>query len=322
LIEPLKSLLNLNEAPKQTKRKPLVIAAIPAFNVERTIAKIVLTAQKHADVVLVCDDGSTDMTADIAKRLGADVISHKQNMGYGAAIKTLFTTARELKADVLVTLDGDGQHDPNEIPKLIKPVLDDAADIVLGSRFLASNHEQNGVPRYRSLGIKLISRLTGAAANHEFKDAQCGFRVYGRKALGGINLVENGMGSSVEVLMKARSQNLRVLEVEAECKYDDLDQTSTRHPIGHGASVIMSIIQLVVEEKPLTLLGIPGLFFLFAGLGFGAWMLQLYIEQQQIVTNVALASIAFILIGMFTLFTAITLYGITRQAKKQQNGHS
>lgn len=300
--------------------RSLVVAAIPAFNVERTIAKMVLETQKYVDVVLVCDDGSTDMTAEIAKQLGADVIKHEKNMGYGATIKTLFTTARELNADVLITLDGDGQHDPREIPKLINPILENETDIVLGSRFLSENKKDNNVPRYRSLGIKIISKLTGVVTNQNFKDAQCGFRVYGRKALGGLNLVENGMGSSVEILMKAKNQDLRVMEVSAECKYDELEQTSTHNPIEHGASVVMSIIQLVVEEKPLTLLGLPGLIFLFAGIGFGTWMLKLFIEEQQIVTNIALASLAFILIGMFTLFTAITLYAISRHTQKNGNG--
>jgi len=299
--------------------RPLVVAAIPAFNVERTIAKMVLETQKYVDVVLVCDDGSTDMTAEIAKRLGADVIKHEKNMGYGAAIKTLFTTARELNADVLVTLDGDGQHNPQEIPKLIRPVLENEADIVLGSRFLDADKKTNGVPRYRCLGIKLISKLTGAAVSHKFNDAQCGFRVYGRKALAGLNLVENGMGSSVEVLMKAKNQGLKVVEVSAECKYEELERTSTQNPLEHGTSVLMSIIRLVVEEKPLMLLGLPGMIFLLAGMSFGIWMLKIFAEEQQIVTNIALAAMGFVLIGMFTIFTAITLYAVSRQAQK--NGH-
>ena len=299
------------------KPKPLIVAAIPAFNEERTIAKLVLEAQKHVDVVLVCDDGSTDCTAEIAERMGADVIRHEKNLGYGAAIKTLFTMARELSADVLVTFDGDGQHDPREIPRLIEPVLENKADIVLGSRFLGD--KENGVPRYRGWGIKLISRLTGVASNHKFNDAQCGFRVYGRKALFGIGLVENGMGASVEVLMKAKKNSLTVVEVPAEVKYKELERSSTQNALGHGASVLMSIIRLIVEEKPLMLLGLPGMIFLFAGTGFGVWMLKLFVEEQQIMTNVALASMAFILIGMFTVFTAITLYAISRQAQKNGN---
>ena len=131
------------------KPKPLIVAAIPAFNVEKTIARLVLETQKFVDVVLVCDDGSTDCTAEIAERMGADVIRHERNLGYGAAIKTLFSMARELNADVLVTLDGDGQHDPREIPRLIEPVLENNADIVLGSRFLGDKEKDNEVPRYR-----------------------------------------------------------------------------------------------------------------------------------------------------------------------------
>jgi len=301
------------------KPRPLVVAAIPAFNVEKTIARLVLEAQKFVDVVLVCDDGSTDCTAEIAERMGADVIQHEKNFGYGAAIKTLFTTARELNADVLVTLDGDGQHDPREIPRLIEPVLENKADIVLGSRFLGDKEKDNEVPRYRGWGIKLISKLTGVASNHKFNDAQCGFRVYGRKALSGLSVVENGMGASVEVLMKSQKNGLTVVEVPAEVKYKELERSSTQNALGHGASVLMSILRLVVDEKPLMLLGLPGIIFLFAGTGFGIWMLKIFAEEQQISTNIALASMAFILIGMFTIFTAITLYAISRQAQKNGN---
>jgi dolichol-phosphate mannosyltransferase len=168
----------------------------------------------------------------------------------------------------------------------------------------------------------VISKLTGAASNHNFNDAQCGFRVYGRKALNGLNLVENGMGSSVEILVKAKKQGLTVAELPTKCQYNELERTSTQNALGHGARVLMSIIRLVVEEKPLMLLGLPGMIFLFAGTAFGIWMLKIFAEEQQIVTNIALASMAFILIGMFTVFTAITLYAISRQSQKMNNNHN
>jgi len=308
---------HVNDKVGLNKRKPLVVAGIPAFNEERTIAKLVLEAQKYVDVVLVCDDGSTDSTAEIAERMGAEVIRHKQNKGYGASTKSLFIMARELDADVLVTFDGDGQHDPNDIPRLIEPILENRADVVLGSRFL--NGQKNGVPGYRSLGIKIISRMTGTASNHNLHDAQCGFRVYGRKAISELNLLENGMGASVEVVMKAKKQGLTVTEVSTECKYEDLERTSTQNPLRHATSIFMSIFRLIVEERPLLLLGGPGLIFLFSGIAFGIWMLKLFVEEQRIVTNIALASFGFIIIGMFTLFTAITLYAISRQAQKNGN---
>jgi len=313
----LSSLTKVKDQLPSGKPRSLVVAAIPAFNVERTIAKLVLEAQKFVDVVLVCDDGSTDLTAEIAERMGAYVMRHDRNLGYGAALKTLFTTARKLNADVLVTLDGDGQHDPCEIPSLVEPVLENKADIVLGSRFLGS--KESGVPRYRRWGIRLISRLTGAASNHRFLDAQCGFRVYGLKALVGLDLVENGMGSSVEILMKAKKQGLTVAEVSANCRYKELEKTSTQNAFSHGANVLMSIIRLVVEERPLLFLGLPGLLSLLAGTAFGVWMLQIYAVTHQITTNIALAAIAFVLIGMFTIFTAITLYALSRQAQKNDN---
>jgi glycosyltransferase involved in cell wall biosynthesis len=315
----LSSLTKIKNQSPFGKPKPLIAVAIPAFNEEHTIAKLVLEAQKHVDFVLVCDDGSTDSTGEIAERMGADVIRHDRNLGYGAALKTLFSVARELNVDVLVTLDGDGQHDPSEIPLLVEPVLENKADIVLGSRFLAKD---NGVPRYRRWGIQVISRLTGAASNHRFLDAQCGFRVYGRKALNGLDLVENGMGSSVEILMKAKKQGLTVAEVPANCEYKGVERSSTQNALGHGADVLMSIVRLVVEERPLLFLGLPGLLSLLAGTAFGIWMLQIYAVTHQITTNIALAAIAFVLIGMFTIFTAITLYSISRQAQKNgNNGH-
>lgn len=189
--------------------KPLVVVGIPAFNVEKTIAKVVLQARKYVDWVVVCDDGSADMTAEIAEKLGADVVKHEKNLGYGGALKSLFRRAQELGADLMVTLDGDGQHNPAEIPMLVEPVLQGKADVVVGSRFLRDvKGKKNNVPRYRRLGIKAITGLTSAASSLGLTDAQCGFRVYGRKALQGFSLFENGMGVSVEVLMEAKETRL------------------------------------------------------------------------------------------------------------------
>ncbi|MDG6223245.1 MAG: glycosyltransferase [Candidatus Bathyarchaeota archaeon] len=311
------SIKQKSESVFSAEAKALVVAGIPAYNEENTIARLVLEAQKYVDVVLVCDDGSNDCTAEIAERMGADVIQHEKNLGYGAATKSLLTMARELDADVLVTFDGDGQHDPNEIPNLIKPLLEDTADVVLGSRFLEPH--KNGASRYRSLGVKVLTRLTGVASNHKLGDGQCGFRAYGRKAITEINLQENGMGASAELVIKAKKQDLTIVEVSAGCKYDNLGRTSTQNPITHAVSVLMSIIRMIVEERPLTMLGVPGLIFLVTGTGFGAWMLKLFVEENRIVTNIALAAMGFVMIGMFMVFTSITLYALARHTER--NGH-
>ena len=295
--------------------KPLIIAAIPAYNEEKTIAKVVLLAQKYVDKVVVCDDGSTDMTAEIAERLGVEVIRHEKNIGYGAAVQSLFRRARELGANVTITFDGDGQHDPNEIPALTKPILKDDVDVAVGSRFLDKEGRED-VPFYRRVGIKAITKLAGVAINSKMSDAQHGFRAYSRKALEGLKLFENGMGVSVEILMKAKEQGLRVVEVPIGCNYHGLENTSRYGSLRHGTGVVMSIVKLVVEDKPLVFLGVPGLASLLVGVLFGIWMLQIYAIEKRIVTNIALASIAFTIVGLFAVFTAITLYAIARLMQK------
>ena len=292
----------------------MIIAGIPAYNEEKTIAKVILLAQKHVDAVVVCDDGSQDLTADIAQKLGAIVIKHEENMGYGVAIRTLFEKARVLDADMLLTLDADGQHNAREIPKLLQPLLENKADIVIGSRFL---QQDNDMPLYRRFGIKVLTKMTnGSRQKDTLTDGQCGFRAYNRKAMESLVLDEEGMGVSAEVLLKARASGLVVTEVPVEVQYRGLE-TSTHNPLKHGLGVISTIVRMVVEERPLIYLGIPGAALLGLGMFFGLWTLQLYTTHRYIVTNIALAFLTFTMIGIFCVFTAITLYAILRLTKKR-----
>jgi glycosyltransferase involved in cell wall biosynthesis len=292
--------------------KPFVVVGIPAFNEEKAIARVILESQKYADAVVVCDDGSSDLTSEIARRLGADVVRHEQNSGYGAAIKSLFGRARELGADVLVTLDGDGQHNPAEVPAVLKPIAEGVADVVIGSRFIGKRGTSD-MPAYRRLGAKVITKMVNGSAKNGVSDAQSGFRAYSRQAIEHLSVVETGMGASVEILLEASKQDLKIYEVPSTCKYKNGNvNTSTEHPVSHGMGVVMSIIRLIVEEKPLMVLGVPSILFLFAGVSFGVWMLQLYALEHRIVTNIALASLSFLVIGFFMLSTAITLYAISR----------
>jgi len=315
----LANLTSLDAIPSQEisafKERPFIVAAIPAYNEERTIAKLVLQAKKYSDKVVVCDDGSTDSTSEIAAELGADVIRHEKNLGYGAAIRSLFRRARELGADVTVTLDGDGQHEPSEIPLLAEPILRGQADVVIGSRFLGPP-QNGGMPRYRRIGIDVITKLASVASSLRLSDAQSGFRAYGIKALNELVLSEEGMSLSVEVLLETKRHNLEVVEVPSVCNYEDLGRTSTQNPLRHGFGVLASLLRLVVEEKPLALLGVPGTALLLIGIGFGAWMLRIYASEGHVVTNIALASIAFILIGLVAVFASITLYSIGRLMKR------
>ncbi len=296
----------------------LVVAGIPAYNEEKTIARVVLGAQKHAHIVVVCDDGSSDLTGEIAARLGAVVVRHERNSGYGAALQSLFKRARELNADVLVTLDADGQHDPAQIPLLVKPIEEGVAGVVLGSRLKDKNGTID-MPKYRQFGVKVITKLTNGNGKHGVSDAQSGFRAYSKRAMEHLgSMSENGMSASVELLRAINKSGLKVCEVPISCKYAGStgEKTSTKNPLSHGVGLIMSLIKLVVEDRPLPYLGIPGIISLAVGALFGVWMMDLYVASGQIVTNVALASIGFLLLGCFMISTAITLYAITRISNK------
>jgi len=238
----------------QRDKKPFIIVAIPVYNEEETIAKEILKAKKYADKIIICDDGSADSTAEIAKSLGVDVIRHKRNLGYGAAIQSLFKRAKRLDFNILVTLDGDGQHDPDDIPKVIKPIIDDEADIVIGSRFVGNS--LFAMPWYRRVGVKLITNFVNYSTKPSItiEDAQSGFRAYSRKALKTLKLTEKGMSISVEILFEAWRHHLRIKEVPIRCCYGKGIKGSTHNPIMHGINLVIYIVRRIIKDRTLRIL--------------------------------------------------------------------
>ncbi len=172
--------------------KPYVLVCMPAYNEAQRIASVILGAKRYASEVLVYDDGSSDDTASIAKSTGATVIRGSVNKRYGFAIKSLFQLAIQKDADIVVTIDSDGQHNTDDIPSILQAIGGEGFDIVIGSRFLDKASKAK-VPSYRTVGIKTITRATQRASYGTITDAQSGFRGYSRNALSKINLFENGM---------------------------------------------------------------------------------------------------------------------------------
>jgi len=292
-----------------------VVIGLPAYNEEKNIASIIMRLKQVSDAIIVCDDGSSDLTAKIASGLGAITIIHPKNIGYGAAIGSLFTKAREIEADVLVTFDADGQHKIDDINSVLEPILKNEADIVIGSRFL--NNDDN-VPKYRKIGIKTITGLTNVTTGNKITDAQSGFRAYNKNVLQSIILSEHGMGVSTEILVKAARNKFRIIEVPITILYEG--DTSTHNPVSHGASVVFSTIKYVALERPLSFYGIPGFVFLGIGLFFVAWTLQLFAESGEIITNVSLIGIGCTIIGVLLLMTASILHSmvvIIREQRRQ-----
>ena len=210
--------------------KMKITIGIPAYNEEKNIAGIITKLKKYTNDIIVCDDGSNDLTKEIAEGLGATVISHKTNKGYGAAINSLFLKAKELKTEVLVTFDADGQHRIEDIPIVTEPIKNNEAELVIGSRFLDTKSED--MPNYRKVGIKIITKVTNLSIKEKLTDSQSGFRAYSKKSLQEILPADEGMGVSTEILIKASNLELKIAEVPIQVHYGE--DTSTHDPVSHG----------------------------------------------------------------------------------------
>jgi glycosyltransferase involved in cell wall biosynthesis len=297
------------------RTKPFVVVGIPAFNEEQTIDSVIIEARNYADAIIVCDDGSSDATAAIAEQLGALTIRHDRNKGKGWALKSIFEACKKYDPDIIVTLDADGQHDPREIPMLIKPIVDGQTDISIGSRYLVPSVQR--IPRYRKFGLHLINWLNRKAVNSDVRDSQNGFRAYSPKALRVVaSSMSHGYSVESEQIVLAKKDGLKIKEVSVTTKYDGLYKTSKKSPLMHGMGLVGYLLKVMVEERPLLFLGVPGFLSIIVGLFFAAWMFGVFSVDHYIATNLALASIAFSIIGILSVFASITLYSISRVSEK------
>jgi len=289
------------------------LVCIPALNAEKTIGRIVKKSLRYVDEVIVCDDGSSDNTTKVAKENGAQVVVHDKNQGYGAALITLFEHARKKKVDVMITLDADGQHDPDEIDKFLDIIQEEKIDIVIGSRFL--NNKKN-LPRFRKAGIKVITTTLNLGNGMKITDSQSGFRAYSKKALDEINITEKGMAASSEILQKAVNKNLSMSEVSITVLYEG--DTSTQNSLSHGISVLINTIKFISVKHPLTYFGIPGGIIFILGILVGNYFLENYLETKQLFLGSLYGSIVLILIGTILCATAIILFSMSTLIKEQK----
>jgi len=281
-----------------------VMIGLPSFNESNTITKIICKSQKFGTVVVV-DDGSTDNTYRLAQKLGAIVISHDKNMGYGKSISDLFTYAKKKNFSILVTLDTDNQHNPDEIPEFIKAL--ETSDIVTGNRFMSDSE----VPKYREFGIKTISKLSGV------KDAQCGFRIYNKRAISLMadKLYESDMGISVEILKVAQLNNLRITEIPCTVQYNK--ESHSQNPLSQGFKVLTSLFWTIIWENPTKTLFLPGLVALIISVITGIQTINLYIQFHLIILSWALFTIGLMMCGILILniFTFIFVFKNKRMEK-------
>ncbi|MFQ5476972.1 MAG: glycosyltransferase family 2 protein [Nitrosopumilus sp.] len=280
------------------------LACIPAYNEENSISDIVSKSLPHVDRVVVCDDGSSDKTAKVARDAGAIVIT-QTNQGYGAAISSLFEYARKENAQIMITLDGDGQHNPNQIPLLVDAMTSHNVDVVIGSRFLDESTRASG---YRKTGIKIITSASNYGTNFKVSDSQSGFRAYSKDAIDAIHPTEQGMSVSTEILLKISNKGLSIAEVPITISYEG--DTSEQNPVSHGVGVLANTVKYVSIKHPLQFYGIPGLGLIIVGLILGGLFLDRYLNDQTIFYGSLFGSIILFLLGAILSVTAIILFSM------------
>ena len=293
------------------------LVCIPAFNEEHFIGKVVKNCLKYADQVVVCDDGSVDNTYEIADAAGANVIRHEKNCGKGEAFQSLFQFARHSNVDVIVTIDGDGQFLPEEIPKLVKKIESNEADVVIGYRFDGAAE----MPNYRKFGNKMLDKMTNMATQLSVRDTQSGFRAYSKNIIKLIDFKKKGFGVDAEILINAVKNGARISEEKVSVIYHTGSQTSTKNPISHSGEVITSLIEIIAIRSPLKFVGTPGIILIILGIYFAIDVMLTYTEIGYFSIPFTLIGVSCLVVGLILFLTSILLYSLSKRSKKSENTH-
>ena len=281
-----------------------IIACIPAYNEERNIAKTIRNVAKFVNQVIVCDDGSTDNTVSEAENTGAYVIKLQKNAGKGAALKEIFKFAKSSNIDIMITIDADGQFIPEEIPLLLKPIIEKKSDIVVGYRF----DDKTEMPKYRKIGNKFLDKITNLAEDIGVRDTQSGFRSYSKKAIETINFNTDGFGADSEILIDATQKKLKISEEKVTVIYNTGGRTSTKNPISHTSEVVASIIEKIALKHPLKYVGIPGIVLIFTSIILGINLSTTFNQTGYFSIPITLIVLGTLLVGIMMILVSILLY--------------
>ncbi len=280
-----------------------LVVLIPAYNEESNIAKAVLgIPRKIRGVdrveVLVVDDGSHDKTSELAMNAGADkVVSHKRNMGVGAAFMTGIRNAVSMNADVVVTVDADSQFDSNQIPELIVPILNQQLDVVIGSRFFSG--KPKNIPGIKMLGNKIFSNIVSWLTGQKFTDTQTGFRAYSREALLHVSIV-NDFTYTQEVLIDLKFKGLRIGEIPVSVSYDEKRKSRVvKNIFNYSSRALSIIIRTLVFHKPILSFGLLGAILIGGGI-----LAKLLAIAQILVVNASLST-GLIILGVVSFMMGI-----------------
>jgi glycosyltransferase involved in cell wall biosynthesis len=300
---------------------PIITAVIPAFNEEKTVGEVVEGARKHAAEVIVIDDGSDDTTSEKAILAGAKVIRIPKNSGKAHALSIGLTTAALNGSNVVVCLDADGQHDPNDIPKVVEPIIKNRADMVIGSRFLDA-HSRQLIPNYRRLGQEVLTLATNLGSTVKITDSQSGFRAFRKEVVAGFDYsTPQGMEIESSMVRSAVKRGVRIEEVPITAKYEGLD-SSTLTPSGHGMSVLGSVLKSVRSEHPLLYFGVTGMAMTIIGVILGLYSIEQYISVKALPFGPTLLAVMLAALGILFVLVGLILNAISGLMANGKGSHT
>jgi len=288
--------------------KPKIIVGMPAYNEERYIGSVVLQARRFASEVVVVDDGSSDRTAEVARLAGATVVQHRKNSGYGATVQSVLAEAKKRNPEVLVLLDADGQHNPEEIASLVDAIAN-GADVAIGSRKIKSEN----IPAYRKLGQNIISYFTRVLSRSKISDTESGFRAFSRKAMNVLEPKEQGMAISAETISEAMSKGLKIAEVPISAIYTK--DGSTLNPIRHGVGVLNRVLSMISEKRPLLFFGTAGTISIILGIVAGIIVLKALFTVNELAVGTALVAMLLITVGTLCIFAGMILNVLVKRLR-------
>ena len=289
-----------------------IVAVIPVFDEEKSIARVLIETSRFVNDIIVVDDGSDDLSGEISRRMGFKTLEHELNQGKGSALRSGILYARKnLSYDVLVTLDADLQHSPLDIPELVKPIVNQEADVVIGVRPMDSKI----MPRERIAGNKLFDAMSNTQNEEKLHDTQSGFRAYSWKALEQIQFLENGMAIESQTFIDAVAAGLKIKEVPISTTYEGIVQKRSR--VNHFSQVFDYLISRTVADSPLLYLGFPGVVAILFGVLAGLRVVQIFINNhQQIAAGTALIAVTLIIIGAVLMATSLIVKLLKIQAPR------
>jgi glycosyltransferase involved in cell wall biosynthesis len=288
-----------------------ITVVIPAFNEELVIGSVVLKTCRVVQKVIVVDDGSNDRTAEVARYAGAEVIRLDENRGKAHALLLGLRRARDLGCTAAVAFDGDGQHTTYDIPRVVQPVLDGKADLVIGSRFLA---KKNGVPAYRRLGQRALDIFSTIGSGHKSTDSQSGFRAFSKKAMENLDFPSIGYNIESDMIAHFSQRGLVIAEVPISVRYE-VPHKHKKHPIMHGFGVLAQVINLISYKRPLLAFGIPGFLLFVIGVLAGSLAFTKYYTTTKFPFTESMVSAALIGLGLLLIIAGLILNALVTMLK-------